>query len=191
MQILLASASPYRGQLLSRLDLPFDQAAAAIEESARPGESAAEVARRLAAAKAAALAADRPDAVIIGSDQTVDCGGTLLGKPGGFDAARRQLLALSGNRALFYTAVALLDTRSGRLEEDMAITEVTFRPLTEPEVERYLLRETPYDCAGSFKAEGLGISLFEAVHSDDPTALIGLPLIRVRRLLAVLGVAVP
>ena len=189
MQILLASASPYRGQLLSRLDLPFDQAAAAIEESARPGE--AEVARRLAAAKAAALAADRPDAVIIGSDQTVDCGGTLLGKPGGFDAARRQLLALSGNRALFYTAVALLDTRSGRLEEDMAITEVTFRTLTEPEIERYLLRETPYDCAGSFKAEGLGISLFEAVHSDDPTALIGLPLIRVRRLLAVLGVAVP
>lgn len=191
MQILLASASPYRGQLLSRLDLPFDQAAAAIEESARPGESAAEVARRLAAAKTAALAADRPDAVIIGSDQTVDCGGTLLGKPGGFDAARRQLLALSGNRALFYTAVALLDTRSGRLEEDMAITEVTFRTLTEPEIERYLLRETPYDCAGSFKAEGLGISLFEAVHSDDPTALIGLPLIRVRRLLAVLGVAVP
>ena len=191
MQILLASASPYRGQLLSRLDLPFDQAAAAIEESARPGESAAEVARRLAAAKAAALAADRPDAVIIGSDQTVDCGGTLLGKPGRFDAARRQLLALSGNRALFYTAGALLDTRSGRLEEDMAITEVTFRTLTEPEIERYLLRETPYDCAGSFKAEGLGISLFEAVHSDDPTALIGLPLIRVRRLLAVLGVAVP
>lgn len=191
MQILLASASPYRGQLLSRLDLPFDQAAADIEESARAGESAAEVARRLAAAKAAALAADRPGAVIIGSDQTVDCGGTLLGKPGGFDAARRQLLRLSGDSARFYTAVAVLDTRSGRLEEDMAITEVKFRTLAETEIERYLLRETPYDCAGSFKAEGLGISLFEAVHSDDPTALIGLPLIRVRRLLAVFGVAVP
>lgn len=191
MQILLASASPYRRQLLARLDLPFDQAAADIEESARAGESAAEVARRLAAAKAAALAADHPGAVIIGSDQTLDCGGTLLGKPGGFEAARRQLLRLSGTSAHFYTAVAVLDTRSGRLEEDMAITEVKFRTLTASEIERYLLRETPYDCAGSFKAEGLGISLFEAVHSDDPTALIGLPLIRVRRLLAVLGVAVP
>jgi septum formation protein len=191
MQILLASASPYRGQLLSRLNLAFDQAAADIEESARAGESAAEVARRLAAAKAAALATDHPGAVIIGSDQTLDCGGTLLGKPGGFDAARRQLLLLSGASARFYTAVAVLDTRSGRLEEDMAITEVKFRTLTAPEIERYLLRETPYDCAGSFKAEGLGISLFEAVHSDDPTALIGLPLIRVRRLLADLGMAVP
>lgn len=191
MQILLASASPYRRQLLARLDLPFDQAAADIEESARAGESAAEVARRLAAAKAAALAPDHPGAAIIGSDQTVDCGGTLLGKPGGFDAARRQLLRLSGDSARFYTAVAVLDTRSGRLEEDMAITEVKFRTLAETEIERYLLRETPYDCAGSFKAEGLGISLFEAVYSDDPTALIGLPLIRVRRLLAILGVAVP
>lgn len=191
MQIILASASPYRGELLSRLGLSFRQIATDIEESARAGESAAEVARRLAAAKAEAAAADCAGAVIIGSDQTLDCGGTLLGKPGGFDAARRQLLRLSGDSARFYTAVAVLDTRSGRWMEDMAITEVKFRTLAEAEIERYLLRETPYDCAGSFKAEGLGISLFDAVHSDDPTALIGLPLIRLRRLLAVLGVAVP
>lgn len=191
MRILLASASPYRGQLLSRLGLPFDQLAAAVEESPRGGESAAATARRLAAAKAAALAAGHPGAIIIGSDQTADCEGSLLGKPGGFAAARRQLLRLSGNSARFHTAVAVLDTRSGELAEDMAITEVKFRTLTEAEIDRYLLRETPYDCAGSFKAEGLGISLFEAVYSDDPTALIGLPLIRVRRLLAALGVAVP
>lgn len=191
MQIILASASPYRGELLSRLGLSFHQIATDIEESARAGESAAEVARRLAATKAGVPAADRAGAVIIGSDQTLDCGGTLLGKPGGFDAARRQLLRLSGDSARFYTAVAVLDTRSGRWMEDMAITEVKFRTLAEAEIERYLLRETPYDCAGSFKAEGLGISLFDAVHSDDPTALIGLPLIRLRRLLAVLGVAVP
>lgn len=191
MQIILASASPYRGELLSRLGLSFRQIATDIEESARAGESAAEVARRLAAAKAEASAADCAGAVIIGSDQTLDCGGTLFGKPGGFDAARRQLLRLSGDSARFYTAVAVLDARSGRWMEDMAITEVKFRTLAEAEIERYLLRETPYDCAGSFKAEGLGISLFDAVHSDDPTALIGLPLIRLRRLLAVLGVAVP
>ncbi|MFZ5654084.1 MAG: Maf family protein [Pseudomonadota bacterium] len=191
MSIVLASASPYRGDLLSRLELPFVQSAADIDESPLPGESAAGLATRLAAAKARALGPRHPAAILIGSDQTLDCEGILLGKPGDFETARRQLRRLSGRRADFYTAVTLLDTATGRELSDLAVTVVHFRALTEAEIERYLRRETPYDCAGSFRAEGLGISLFEAVHSDDPTALIGLPLIRLRRLLAACGVAVP
>lgn len=191
MRIILASASPYRGELLARLGLPFDQAPAAVDETPLPGESAAEIAQRLAVAKAQTLTPVYPGAIIIGSDQTVDCNGTLLGKPGDFSTACAQLEQLSGNHARFYTAIALRDTREHRLLQDIAIIDVSFRNLERKEIERYLRRETPFDCAGSFKVEGLGISLLEAVHSDDPTALIGLPLISLRRSLAKLGVPVP
>lgn len=190
MQIILGSASRYRAELLARLGLPFVQHAAQADETPIAGEHPADLARRLAAAKARAVGGYHPDAVVIGSDQTAECGGVALGKPGDFAKAAAQLLHLSGRSALFYTAVALLDTRSDRLLCDLAITEVRFRQLSEAEIGAYLHREKPYDCAGSFKAEGLGIALFEAIHSDDPTALIGLPLIRVRRLLHSLGIPV-
>lgn len=190
MQIILGSASPYRGELLARLGLPFLQRAARVDEDPAVGEHPADLAQRLAVAKARAVGAGHPDAVVIGSDQTAECGGVTLGKPGGFAKAREQLLHLAGRSARFYTAVALLDTRSDHLLCDLAVTEVRFRQLSEAEIGAYLHREKPYDCAGSFKAEGLGIALFEAIHSDDPTALIGLPLIRVRSLLQKLGVAV-
>ncbi len=189
MQIILGSASPYRGMLLARLGLPFIQRSANVDEPPASGEQPAALAKRLAAAKAGAVGAGLRGAIVIGSDQTAECSGTLLGKAGHFDAAREQLRYLSGRSAAFYTAVTLLDTDSGRLLHDLAITEVCFRPLTDVEIAAYLHRETPYDCTGSFKAEGLGIALFDAIRSDDPTALIGLPLIRVRRLLQELGVA--
>ena len=190
MQIILGSASPYRGELLARLGLRFQQCAAQVDETPVAGEHPAALAQRLAAVKARAVGTDHPCAIIIGSDQTAECDGILLGKPGGFAKAREQLAQLSGRTARFYTAVALLDTHSDRLLCDLAVTEVRFRQLSATEIETYLHREAPYDCAGSFKAEGLGIVLFDAVLSDDPTALIGLPLIRVRRLLQELGVAV-
>ncbi len=190
MQIILGSASPYRGELLARLGLPFLQRAAQVDETPIAGERPAALAQRLAAAKARGVDIQCPAAIVIGSDQTAECGDVTLGKPGDFARAREQLRYLSGRTAHFHTAVALLDTRSDRLLCDLAVTEVRFRALSEAEIDAYLHRESPYDCAGSFKAEGLGIALFDAVHSDDPTALIGLPLIRVRRLLQQLGVAV-
>lgn len=188
MQIILGSASSYRGMLLARLGLPFVQRGAEVDETPASGEHPAALAERLAAAKTRAAGEGVRGAIVIGSDQTAECSGVLLGKPGHFDAAQQQLRHLSGRSAIFYTAVALLDTDSGHLLQDLAITEVIFRPLTDAEIGAYLRRETPYDCAGSFKAEGLGIALFDAIRSDDPTALIGLPLIRVRRLLQELGV---
>jgi len=192
MQIILGSASPYRGELLARLGLPFLQRAAQVDETPIAGEHPAALAQRLAAAKAREIGAGcaGAGAIVIGSDQTAECGDVTLGKPGNFAKARAQLRYLSGRAAHFHTAVALLDTRSDRLLCDLAVTEVRFRPLSEAEIDAYLHRESPYDCAGSFKAEGLGIALFDTVHSDDPTALIGLPLIRVRRLLGELGVDV-
>jgi len=190
MQIILGSASPYRGELLARLGLPFLQRAAQVDETPIAGEHPAALAQRLAAAKARAVGAGCCGAIVLGSDQTAECGDLLLGKPGNFAKAREQLRQLSGRSARFHTAVALLDTRSDRLLGDLAVTEVRFRPLSEAEIDAYLHRESPYDCAGSFKAEGVGIALFDAIHSDDPTALIGLSLIRVRRLLQELGVAV-
>jgi len=190
MQIILGSASPYRAELLARLGLPFLQRAARVDETPIAGEHPAALAQRLAAGKARAVGAGAPGAIVIGSDQTAECGDFILGKPGNFAKAREQLRQLSGRSARFHTAVALLDTRSNRLLGDLAVTEVRFRPLSDAEIDAYLHRELPYDCAGSFKAEGLGIALFDAIHSDDPTALIGLPLIRVRRLLQALGVAV-
>lgn len=190
MPIVLASTSPYRRELLERLGLPFRQLAPDVDERPLAGESPAELAARLAEAKARALVECCPTDLIIGSDQTVECGGALLGKPGSLAAAREQLRRQSGRSARFHTAVTVLDAASGVAETRATITEVAFRTLSPAQIDRYLERDAPYDCAGSFKSEGLGIALFRSVRSDDPTALIGLPLILLCALLESFGVDV-
>lgn len=190
MKVVLASTSPYRRELFARFGLPFSQLAPGVDECPRAGEAPSALAARLSEAKARALMQRCPDALIIGSDQTAVCGSLRLGKPGDFATARAQLRHLSGQTAQFYTAVTVLNAVSGKAASRTVITEVVFRTLTTAEIERYLEREQPYDCAGSFKAEGLGIALFKALRSDDPTALVGLPLIQLRALLAEFGVDV-
>lgn len=190
MEIVLASTSPYRRELFARFGLPFSQLAPGVDECPQAGESASALAARLSEAKAWALAQRCPDALIIGSDQTAVCGNLTLGKPGDFATACAQLRRLSGQTVHFYTAVTVLNAANGKSASRTVITEVVFRTLSPAEIDRYLEREQPYDCAGSFKAEGLGIALFEALRSDDPTALVGLPLIELRALLAEFGVDV-
>ena len=189
--LVLASSSRYRAELLSRLRIAFVSASPDVDESARPGERCAATATRLAAAKAWALAERFAGALIIGSDQVADLDGAPLGKPGEFDRALRQLQRMRGRVVIFHTAVALLDTRSGLLQQASVPTEVKFRDATDSTLRRYLEQEQPYDCAGSAKAEALGIALTERITSDDPTALIGLPLIAVTTMLARAGVMVP
>jgi septum formation protein len=189
--LVLASSSRYRAELLSRLRIAFVSASPDVDESARPGERCAATATRLAAAKAWALAERFAGALIIGSDQVADLDGEPLGKPGEFDRALRQLQRMRGRVVIFHTAVALLDTRSGLLQQASVPTEVKFRDATDSTLRRYLEQEQPYDCAGSAKAEALGIALTERITSDDPTALIGLPLIAVTTMLAGAGVMVP
>jgi septum formation protein len=186
--LVLASTSRYRRELLSRLDLPFISVAPHTDETPHPGEAPRETALRLAEAKARSVAAAHPDALVIGSDQVADCDGEPVGKPGDFDAAMRMLSALSGRSVVFHTGVALLETASGRCRTALTDVRSTFRALSAAEIEAYLRREAPYDCAGAVKAEGLGIALFEAIESDDPTALIGLPLIGLTSLLRDAGV---
>lgn len=183
--LVLASTSIYRRELLTRLGAPFRQQSPQVDETAQPGETPTRLATRLAAAKARAVAALNPGAVVIGSDQVADCVGRILGKPGDIDRARAQLRASSGNRVVFHTAVCVIDTRHAPAREFHAIdtTAVAFRHLDDTEIERYLTREKPFDCAGSFKSESLGIALFAKIESQDPTALVGLPLIALCRLL--------
>jgi septum formation protein len=188
--LVLASTSPYRRELLSRLHLAFDVVAPNVDEAPQPGESAADTAARLAQAKARAAVAAFPNALIIGSDQVAELDGERLEKPGSHERAVRQLSLLSGRSAAFHTAVALLNAGSGRLHARVVSTQVRFRPLTTQQIEAYLRREQPYDCAGSAKSEGLGIALIEAIRGDDPTALIGLPLIALTDMLRAEGVAV-
>lgn len=188
--IVLASTSPYRRQLLARLNLPFQVAAPHVDEGARSGEAPAATALRLAQAKAQAVAARFADALIIGSDQVADADGTALGKPGNFAAALAQLEFMQGREVVFHTALALLDTASGALRAVDVPTRVRFRRLPRAALEAYLRRDQPFDCAGAAKIEAAGIALVEAVQSDDPTALIGLPLIALTTLLAVFGVDV-
>ena len=183
MKLLLASSSPYRRELLSRLHIPFDWQAPDIDEQALAGETPQQLALRLSSSKARALAASHGEHLIIGSDQVASCRGQSINKPGDYANAVKQLQALSGQRVDFYTGLCLLDSNSGRSIADTVITEVVFRQLSEHEIERYLRCEQPYDCAGSFKAEGLGIALFDRISSDDNTAIIGLPLIRLRQML--------
>ena len=187
--LILASTSPYRRQLLERLRLPFRCLAPGTDERALCGERPADLAGRLAAAKAAAIAQIHPQAWVIGSDQCAELDGHVLGKPGNRPAAIAQLQAMSGRTVDFHTAVCL--RRGDQVLATADLTRVRLRPLEPAAIERYLDAEQPYDCAGSFKCEGLGIALFEAIDSTDPTALIGLPLIALAGLLRATGHAVP
>jgi septum formation protein len=186
--VVLASTSRYRRELLARVLPGARSVSPDIDESALAGESPEAQVLRLARAKAARVAVSCPDAIVIGSDQLAAGPAGTLGKPGTAERARQQLAALSGTSVRFLTAVAVLDTRNGRALDAIDVTEVQFRRLSPEDIERYVAREQPLDCAGSFKSEGLGIALFERVRSDDPTALIGLPLIALCRLLRELGV---
>lgn len=183
MKLLLASSSPYRRELLSRLHIPFDWQAPDVDEQALAGETPQQLALRLSSSKARALAASHGEHLIIGSDQVASCREQSINKPGDYANAFKQLQALSGQRVHFYTGLCVLDSNSGRSIADTVITEVVFRQLSDAEIDNYLRCEQPYDCAGSFKAEGLGIALFDRISSDDNTAIIGLPLIRLRQML--------
>ena len=185
--LVLASSSPYRKALLERLGLPFTVAAPAIDESARPGEAPGDTAVRLAEAKARGVAAAHPDALIVGSDQVADFQGTAIGKPRDASDALEQLRAMQGRTIVFHTGLALLDARSGRCRRALVDVASTFRQLGDAALEAYLERDQPYDCAGSVKVETLGIALFTRVASDDPTALVGLPLIRLTDMLIAEG----
>lgn len=189
-ELILASTSRYRRALLERLRLPFRCVAPEVEEVQLAGESVESMSARLARAKALAVAARHPGALVIGSDQAASLAGRALGKPGERDRAIEQLARCSGQRVIFHTAVCLIGP--GKREAGaMDTTVVRFRRLERSEIERYVDAESPLDCAGSFKCEGLGISLFEGVDSEDPTALVGLPLIALCRLLREAGIALP
>ena len=186
--LVLASTSRYRRDLLQRLRLPFDVHSPEVDETALPGEAPAALAMRLALAKAQAVASQRPSAVVIGSDQVCDLDGAAIGKPGNHARATAQLRQLSGRTAVFQTAVAVVRLDTGYAQLLLAPVTVRFRALGDAEIERYLRLEEPYDCAGSAKCETLGIALLDAIASDDPTALVGLPLIRTCRLLREAGI---
>jgi len=186
--VILASTSRYRRELLERLRLPFDVHAPGVDETALPGEAPRELARRLALAKAQAVAARFPGAVVIGSDQVADLDGQALGKPGNHERAVEQLRRMRGQTLIFHTALAVVCLDAGFCQQDIAPVRVVFRDLSDAAIEHYLRTEQPYDCAGSAKSEGMGIGLLEAIESDDPTALVGLPLIRTCRMLRAAGV---
>jgi septum formation protein len=186
--LVLGSTSRYRRELLARLRLPFEVAAPQVDETALPGEAPAALALRLALEKGRDVALRHPGAVVIGADQVCDLDGEPIGKPGTHERAVAQLLRLSGRTAVFQTALAVLRPGTGFERAMLAPVTVRFRALREAEIERYLRLETPYDCAGSAKCETLGIALLEAIESDDPTALVGLPLIRTAALLREAGI---
>ncbi len=186
--LILASTSRYRRDLLARLRVPFEVVAPDVDETPRAGELPAALALRLALAKAQAVAADHPDAVIIGADQVADLDNEAIGKPGTHERAVAQLRRLSGQRVVFQTALAVVCRADGFERALLAPVTVRFRALSDAEIERYLRLEQPYDCAGSAKCETLGITLLDEILSDDPTALVGLPLIRAAQLLREAGI---
>lgn len=188
--LILGSTSPYRRELLQRLRLPFETVAPDVDETPHPGEAPEALARRLALAKAHAVAARFPEAVVIGSDQVADLDGQPIGKQGDHARAVSQLRAMRGRTVVFHTALAVVCQASGFEAQALAPVHVRFRELSDDEIEHYLRAEQPYDCAGSAKAEGLGIALLEGIDSDDPTALIGLPLIRTATLLRQAGIPI-
>lgn len=188
--LILASSSVYRRELLGRLRLPFTCISPDIDETPDQNEPPEAVALRLAQAKARAVAVAHPNALVIGSDQVADLHGKPLGKPGTHDKAVQQLRVLSGQRVLFHTALCLLDAASGSLQLRNVPTAVRFRALSEAQIERYLQLEQPYDCAGSAKIESLGVALVDNIESDDPTALIGLPLMALVSMLKKVGIEV-
>ena len=186
--LILGSTSRYRRELLQRLRLPFDVLSPEVDETPQPGEAPAALAQRLAMAKAHAVARQHPDAVVIGADQVADLDGAPVGKPGDHDRAVAQLRAMSGRRVVFQTAVAVVRAATGYAGAALVPVGVRFRTLSDAEIEHYLRVEEPYDCAGSAKSEALGIALLDAIESDDPTALVGLPLIRTCALLRAAGI---
>ncbi len=186
--LILASTSRYRRELLQRLRLPFAVESPHTDETPLPDEAPAELALRLAQAKAQAVAAQHPEAVVIGSDQVADLHGQPVGKPGDFERAMQQLRRMSGQQVVFQTAVAVVRRDRGFERALLAPVTVTFRTLSDAEIERYLSLDQPFDCAGSAKSESLGVALLERIDSDDPTALVGLPLMRTCRLLREAGI---
>lgn len=189
-KLILGSTSPYRRELLARLRIPFDVAAPDVDESAQSGETPKQLACRLAMAKARAVAARFPACVVIGSDQVAELDGQALGKPGNHARAVAQLQQMRGKSVIFQTAVAVVCIQTGFAQMDLAQVKVNFRHISDAEIEAYLLAETPYDCAGSAKSEGLGIALLDSIDNDDPTALVGLPLIRTCRMIQAAGIKV-
>ena len=189
-RLVLGSTSRYRRELMQRLCIPFDVAAPDVDETPQDGESPHDLACRLALAKARAVAALHPDAVVIGSDQVADLDGEPLGKPGTHERAVAQLRRMRGRTVVFQTAVAVVCQDTGFAQTDLAAVRVVFRNLSDAEIETYLRTEQPYDCAGSAKSEGLGIALLESINNDDPTALVGLPLIRTCRMLRAAGLPI-
>lgn len=185
--LVLASTSRYRRELLERLRLPFEVQSPGVDEAGHDGEPPAAMAERLAVEKAQAVAKARPDAIVIGADQVAELDGLAIGKPLTHERAVAQLRTMSGRRVTFHTAVAVARADRGFIRSMMAPVHVTFRRLNDAEIERYLRTEQPYDCAGSAKCETLGIALLEAIESDDPTALVGLPLMRTCALLREAG----
>lgn len=190
-KLVLASTSPYRRELLARFGVPFDAVAPGIEEIRRPGEAPLAMVARLAREKAAGVASRLQAGLVIGSDQCAVLGDAVLGKPGNTAAAVEQLAAASGRTVHFLTAVCVHDAASGQVREALDETIVTFRVLDGALIRRYVEREMPLDCAGSFKSEGLGITLFERIENNDPSALMGLPLIALARLLRDAGLQLP
>ena len=186
-KLILGSTSPYRRELLSRLRIPFEVVSPDVDETPYPSETPQQLACRLAMAKARAVAAVHPASVVIGSDQVADLDGEPLGKPHAHDRAVEQLRRMRGKTVIFQTAVAVVCQEAKFAQMDLAQVKVTFRDLSDTEIAAYLLAETPYDCAGSAKSEGLGIAILESIDNDDPTALVGLPLIRTCRMLRAAG----
>lgn len=189
--LVLGSTSPYRHALLTRLGLPFQTVSPEVDETPLPHEAPAELALRLARQKAASVAQRHPQAIVIGSDQVADLHGEPLGKPGSHERAKAQLARMSGETVVFQTALSVQCLETGFEQSAVVPVHVVFRHLGANEIERYLLAEQPYDCAGSAKSEGLGIALLERIDNDDPTALIGLPLIRTCQMLRAAGLPIP
>ncbi|MFC4159545.1 Maf family nucleotide pyrophosphatase [Chitinimonas lacunae] len=183
LPLILGSTSPYRRELLERLQVPFEVARPDCDETPLPGESAAATANRLARLKAQSLVASHPAALIIGSDQVALLDGRQLGKPGDFERARLQLQAMRGQTLVFHTALCLINSASGTLQEAVVPYHVTMRDYSDAEIDAYLHKEQPYDCAGSAKTEGLGIAMIAAMQGSDPTAIVGLPLIELCNML--------
>lgn len=189
--IILASSSPYRKGLLERLQLEFTAEAPDIDEQTNQGESIDHFVARLAETKAQHVAGKHANAIVIGSDQALECDGKILGKPGNHEAAKQQLMAMSHKTLSFFTGLSVVNSSTGESDKDVIIYRVSFRELDEMEIEAYLRKEQPYNCAGSFMSEKLGVSLISKMQGDDPTALIGLPLIRLCEMLRNQGIRLP
>ncbi|MDX1810910.1 MAG: Maf family nucleotide pyrophosphatase [Gammaproteobacteria bacterium] len=182
-KIILASSSVYRKELLGRLHIPFETASPDVDETQLTGETPSELVRRLSLIKAQAIAASNPDAIIIGSDQVASCEGTILGKPGNYDNAVKQLKMVSGKTVIFHTGLSVLDANAKSVQTEEEQIHVEFKTLSEECIKSYLEKEPAFNCAGSFKSEGLGIALTQRISENDPTALIGLPLIKLTQML--------